>query len=278
MENKMSKMFEAAMKEKFAIPSVNFIDLETVRAYAEVADETKLPIIFSIAEAHLTYIDLEEAFLLAEYYIKKFNLNAVIHLDHGQSSEIINKAVQLGFDSIMIDGSSLPFDKNVSLTKDVVKLAHSKGIFVESEIGHVGSGELVGLSCSSDDDSIYTSKEEALSFAELTNTDSLAVSIGTVHGNYSGEPKINFERLKEIRNELNIPLVLHGGSSSGDQNLNKCVKYGINKINIYTDFIVAAQNANNSELDYFENKYNMREAIKNKLRHYFKVFETKKVK
>ena len=133
MENKMSKMFEVAMKEKFAIPSVNFIDLETVRAYAEVADETKLPIIFSIAEAHLTYIDLEEAFLLAKYYIKKFNLNAVIHLDHGQSSEIINKAVQLGFDSIMIDGSSLPFDKNVSLTKDVVKLAHSKGIFVESE-------------------------------------------------------------------------------------------------------------------------------------------------
>ena len=119
MENKMSKMFEAAMKEKFAIPSVNFIDLETVRTYAEVTDEIKLPIIFSIAEAHLTYIDLEEAFLLAEYYIKKFNLNAVIHLDHGQSSEIINKAVQLGFDSIMIDGSSLPFDKNVILTKDV---------------------------------------------------------------------------------------------------------------------------------------------------------------
>lgn len=278
MRNKMYKMFEIAMKENFAIPSVNFVDREMIRAYAEVVNETKLPIIFSIAESHLIYIDLKEAFLLAEYYIKKYNLNAVIHLDHGQSTEVINEAMELGFDSIMIDGSGLPFEENVKITKKVVEFAHSKNIFVESEIGHVGSGKLTGIACSVDDDTVYTSKEEAVKFAKLTSTDSLAISIGTVHGSYKGEPKINFERLQEIRKELSIPLVLHGGSSSGDENLNKCAKNGINKINIYTDFIIAAQNANDSKMGYFDNKNVMKEAIKNKLRHYFKVFDTKEVK
>ncbi|MBP9630347.1 MAG: class II fructose-bisphosphate aldolase, partial [Leptotrichiaceae bacterium] len=116
-----------------------------------------------------------------------------------------------------------------------------------------------------------------LEFSKLTGTDSLAISIGTVHGSYIGEPKINFERLKEIRRELSIPLVLHGGSSSGDENLNRCVKEGINKINIYTDFIIAAKEANDTNLGYLENKMKMKEAIKDKLNHYFKVFETKEV-
>ena len=199
-------------------------------------------------------------------------------MDHGQSTEVINEAMELGFDSIMIDGSSLPFEENVKITKKVIEFAHSKNIFVESEIGHVGSGKLTGIACSVDDDTVYTSKEEAVKFAKLTSTDSLAISIGTVHGSYKGEPKINFERLQEIRKELSIPLVLHGGSSSGDENLNKCAKNGINKINIYTDFIIAAQNANDSKMGYFDNKNVMKEAIKNKLRHYFKVFDTKEVK
>ena len=277
MKNKTYKMFEIAMKEKFAIPSVNFVNCEMLKAYVEVVNNTKLPIIFSIAESHLIYIDLEEAFILAKYYIKKYSLNAVIHLDHGKSLDVINKAIDLGFDSIMIDGSSLEFHENVKLTKKIVEMAHSKGIFVESEIGHVGSGNLVGVSCSIDDDTIYTSKEEALEFSKLTGTDSLAISIGTVHGSYIGEPKINFERLKEIRRELSIPLVLHGGSSSGDENLNRCVKEGINKINIYTDFIIAAQESNDINLGYLENKMKMKEAIKDKLNYYFKVFETKEV-
>ncbi|NYV27926.1 class II fructose-bisphosphate aldolase [Streptobacillus felis] len=269
--------FEKAMNYNFAIPSTNFIDAMTLCAYLEVAEEEKLPIIISIAESHIQYIDFDDAVLLAKYYINKYNVKAILHLDHGQSFDLIKKAIDSGFNSVMIDASSKPFEENVRITKEIVDYAHERGVFVESEIGHVGSGDLVGLSCSADDDNIYTTVEEALEFAKLTNTDSLAISIGTVHGNYIGEPKINFERLREIREKLSIPLVLHGGSSSGDENLNRCAKEGIDKINIYTDFIVAGQKATSSEVDYHENKKNVKNAIKDKLRHYFKVFETKEV-
>lgn len=266
-----------AMNNNFAIPSVNFIDSITLCSYLETVKELNLPLILAIAQSHFEYIDFDEAVMLAKHYIKKYNVNVILHLDHGKDFELIKKAIDSGFNSVMIDASDKPFDENVRITKEVVDYAHKRGVFVESEIGHVGSGNLIGLSCSNEDDNKYTTLEEAVNFAKLTNTDSLAISIGTVHGNYTGKPKINFERLKEIRGNLSIPLVLHGGSSSGDENLNRCAKEGINKINIYTDFITATQNSINSNLNYFENKENMKKAIKEKLKHYFKVFETKEI-
>lgn len=277
MNNISYKLLNNAMKEKYAIPSVNFIDREMLVSYVEVVKNKKLPIIFSVAEAHLQYIDLEEAFWLANYYRKKYDLKAIIHLDHGKDINIIKHAIQLGFDSVMIDGSSYEFNKNVELTKKVVELAHEKDVFVEGEIGHVGSGELVGTSCSEVDETIYTKTEDAINFVKLTGVDSLAISIGTTHGNYKNAPNINFERLKAIRDNVNIPLVLHGGSSSGDKNLSKCVKNGINKINLYTDFIVAAQKSVNNDIDYIGNKNNVRNAIKKVLEHYYSIFETKEI-
>lgn len=276
MENKSKRILNIAKNKNFAIPSANFIDTDTLKAYLLASKESNLPLILSIAEAHLDYIDFDEAYNLAKFYIKKYNLeNIILHLDHGKSSELIKRAIDLGFDSVMIDASNETFEENVRLTKEIVEYAHLKNVFVEAEIGHVGSDEVIGISCSDEDKNIYTTKEEALEFVKQTNVDSLAISIGTLHGKYKGTPKINFERLKEIRQVLDIPLVLHGGSSSGDENLKKCSKEGINKINLYTDFIVAGQQQFDNSKNYYDNKKLVIEAIKNKLLHYYKVFETK---
>lgn len=278
-KERVEHIFNKANKEKFAIPSTNFIDSITLKAYLEAAKEKDLPLILSIAEVHLQYIDFLEAFNLAKMYIKKYDLedNVILHLDHGTDIELIKQAIDLGFNSVMIDASFKTFDENIKLTKEVVEYAHKKGVFVEAEIGHVGSGEIIGLSCSDTDKNIYTTVEDAKQFYNQTSVDTLAISIGTTHGKYKGEPKINFSRLEEIKRELNIPLVLHGGSSTGYMNLNECVKLGINKINLYTDFIIEAQNINSKEVDYYTNQKNQINKIKNKLIEYYEVFGTKKV-
>ena len=203
---------------------------------------------------------------------------AVLHFDHGTTMELIMKAVDKGFKSVMIDASMDSFEDNVKRTKEIVEYAHLRGAVVEAEIGHVGSGE--NYSNSNDGDNIYTTVEDAKKFTELTDVDSLAVSIGTAHGIYKGKPIINFERLKEIRNAVDIPLVLHGGSSTGDDNLAKCTREGICKINIYTDLVNAAykkvkdSNWNN----YYELRDVQKKGMKECLEHYYDVFGTKKFK
>lgn len=267
-----------AKENNYAIPAVNFIDQDTIKSYCEIAAKLNMPLIIALAESHLEFIDFDEAIALAKFYIQKTNVNAILHFDHGKTFSLIKKAIDSGFNSIMIDASDKSFEENVKITKEVVDYAHEKNIYVEAEIGHVGSGKVIGISCSTNDETKYTSLEEAKEFIKLTNADSLAVSIGTQHGTYIGDPIINFKRLKELKENLNIPLVLHGGSSSGDDNLNKCAKNGITKINIYTDFIKAAQEVDKKTDNYYEYKNNVRTAIKNKLEHYFKIFETEAIK
>lgn len=264
-----------AMKENYAIPAVNFIDQEMLKAYLIESKKQNRPIIIAIAEAHLKYIDFDEAFELAKFYIEKYNVKAFLHLDHGKDINLIKKAIDLGFKSVMIDASDKSFNENVRLTKKIVEYSKGKDVFVEAEIGHVGSDNVVGLSCTNEDENIYTNINEAIEFVKQTNVDSLAVSIGTLHGCYTSKPQINFNRLRELRKALNIPLVLHGGSSTGDNNLKKCANSGINKINIYTDFITLAQKVSDKNLNYYDNKIKIRESMQELLSHYFKLFNTK---
>ena len=196
-------------------------------------------------------------------------------MDHGQDEEIIKQAIELGFTSVMIDASQDEIETNIRRSKAITEYAHERGVVVEAEIGHVGTGNSYEFKETTD--TIYTEVEEAARFAKETGVDSLAVSIGTAHGQYKGTPKISFERLEEIKNEVSIPLVLHGGSSSGDENLHKCAVSGINKINIFTDFITAAMDVINEEKpeDYFTLKRLVNQAIADTLSHYYKVFATK---
>jgi ketose-bisphosphate aldolase, class II len=271
------KALETAKKEKFAIPSTNFIDNNSARVYVNTAEEKNLPLILSYAQSHADILSLEEAATFGKYLAEESKAPVILHLDHGQDKETVYKAIDLGFSSVMIDASEKPFEENITITKEIVDYAHKHNITVEAELGHVGANDK--SEASQITDSIYTETKDVKEFAEIIGVDSLAISIGTAHGLYKGEPKINFERLKEIDELVDIPLVLHGGSSSGDENLNKCARNGISKINIYTDFVTAAYNTikEGSFKNYIEMKYAADKAMKKVLEHYYEVFETKSI-
>lgn len=232
------EMFEQAREGGYALPAPDFIDSNSCRTYVRTAEKLKQPLILSWAEAHKDMLSLEEAALIGLYYAKTAKVPVALHLDHGQSLETVRKAIRLGFTSVMIDASMEDFDENVRRTREVVEYAHQFGVMVEAEIGHVGTGETYDTD---EFDTVYTEVDEAVRFVELTGVDSLAVSIGTAHGQYHGTPVINFDRLHELREALPVPLVLHGGSGSGEENLERCALEGITKINIFTDFMLAAR-------------------------------------
>lgn len=232
------EMFDQAREGGYALPAPDFVDSNSCRAYVRTAEKLKQPLILSWAEAHKDMLSIEEAALIGLYYAKTAKVPVALHLDHGQSLETVKKAIRLGFTSVMIDASMEDFDENVRRTREVVEYAHQFGVMVEAEIGHVGTGETYDTD---EFDTVYTEVEEAVRFVELTGVDSLAVSIGTAHGQYHGTPIINFDRLHELRAALPVPLVLHGGSGSGEENLERCALEGITKINIFTDFMLAAR-------------------------------------
>lgn len=273
-----SKQILLTAKEKgFAVPSTNFIDLESARAYVETAEALGLPLILSFAQSHRDIMSLEEAALIGGYFAEKASVPVILHLDHGEDFEYIKRAIALGFKSVMIDASQKNFEDNVALTKRVVDYAHQFDVTVEAELGHVGAND----HSESDEltDSIYTEVSDVVKFVEATGVDSLAVSIGTAHGVYKGEPKLSFDRLEEINAMTSIPLVLHGGSSTGDANLKRCATSGIAKINIYSDFVNGAYEAisEKAPADYIKMKAVASERMRVVLRHYFEVFETKAV-
>ena len=275
------EMFRKSREEGYAIVAPDFWDSNSCRSYVETAEELGVPVILSFAQAHQEMLSIEEALAIAKYYGEKASVPVAIHLDHGQDVETVKRAVDLGYTSVMIDASAQPYEVNVARTKEVCDYAHAHGVVVEAELGHVGSGDVItseNQEALKDDHSIYTDVETAKRFVEETGVDSLAVSIGTSHGLYKGTPVIDFDRLHELRAELPVPLVLHGGSGSGDENLERCATEGISKINVFTDFTVAAINATKDEdyVNWYKLIRDANAAIKDKLAFYFRLFHTGK--
>lgn len=268
------EMFKQAQEGGFAIPSANFLDYRMAKAFVQVAEAHGMPLILSFAQSHMKELDIIDAASIGIHLAQNSRVPIALHLDHGEDKHTIEKAVSLGFTSVMIDASKQPFTENIAITKEIVDIAHHNGVVVEAELGHVGSGDTLESATLSD--SIYTEPAQAREFCRKTGVDSLAVSIGTAHGHYKGVPKINFEALAQIGDQVEIPLVLHGGSGSGDDNLHKCAISGIRKINIFTDFITAAHSA-----IYAEKHDNMltlnrlvSSAYAETLAHYYRVFAT----
>lgn len=271
-------LLNQARQGHFAIPATNFIDLDSARTFVNTAEELGLPLILAYAQSHRHILSLQEAAAIGNVLAEQAMVPVVLHLDHGEDLEFIRQAIELGFSSVMIDASMASFENNVAITKEVVALAHEHGVSVEAELGHVGAND----ASESDQitDSIYTEVDDVIEFIQQTGVDSLAVSIGTAHGLYKGEPKLNFERLQEIYAMTEVPLVLHGGSSTGDQKLNRCARQGISKINIYSDFIHAALQAiqDSTFTDYIAMKQAANQAMAQVLNHYYDVFETQAIK
>lgn len=255
---KQVKMLKKAMENNYIVPAFNFANFEILRGVLEAVKETKSPVILQVSESALNYFTDELMCGLIEA-IRKIKLPISVHLDHGSNMNIVKRCIKLGFDSVMIDGSTLPFDDNVKLTKKVVDFAHSKGVSVEGEIGVLAISNDDGMLS---DGERFTNPQMAKKFVELTGVDSLAVSIGTNHGvnKYLGEPKIRYDLLKKIEQQIpNTPIVLHGASlveqkyvdainehggfikkSAGNENLLKnAYKTHIAKINMDTDFRLA---------------------------------------
>lgn len=227
-----------AQKNRYAIGAFNVENMEMVMAVLQAAEETMTPVLLQTTPSTLKYAGPEVFAGIVVAAAKKIKTPIALHLDHGNSYELVMRAIDAGYTSVMIDGSAKSFDENVELTCRVVEKAHALDIPVEAELGIVGGKEDEIIH----DDSIYTRPEDASKFAELTQVDSLAVAIGTAHGIYKSEPKVDVNRLAEIRELVSIPLVLHGTSGVPEDVVAACVNRGICKVNYATDLRIAYTN------------------------------------
>jgi len=244
----LKELLNYAEKNKTAIGSFNYTNLESLKAIIKAAEEINYPVILSHAPVHDIFNEMELISPIAIDLAKKSKVPICIHLDHGMEVEYIKKAIDLGFTSVMFDGSLLPFDENVKLTQEVVKYAHKRKVSVEAELGRMPSYGLEGggsdLNVEFNAKDYYTNPKEAKRFVELTKIDCLAISFGTVHGEYRGEVNLDFNVIKEIRDILNgFPLVMHGGSGVSEDDYLKAINAGIRKINYYTYMQIAGYNA-----------------------------------
>ena len=236
------EMFAKAIKGGYAIPAFNFNNMEQMQAIIKAAVETKSPVILQVSKGARQYANATLLRYMAQgavEYAKELgcpNPQIVLHLDHGDTFETCKSCIDSGFSSVMIDGSHHVFEENIEITKEVVRACHAAGIPVEAELGKVGGKEddLDGGNGNG-----YTVPSEAAEFVERTGVDSLAVAIGTAHGVYKGTPKLDIDRLSEIRKVVSVPLVLHGTSGVPDDAVRECVARGMCKVNYATDLRIA---------------------------------------
>ena len=224
------QMLVRARKERYAVGAFNAENMEMVKAIISASEECLSPVIIQTTPSAIEYGGYDLFFAMVSSLAKHSKVDVALHLDHAETLESVIKAVKAGYTSVMIDGSKKTFIENIKITKQVVEYCHPLSIPVEAELGGIAGRvgfEHVDLS--------FTDPLIAEDFVNKTNVDSLAVAIGTVHGFYHSKPNLDFDRLKEISNRINIPIVLHGASGLSDEQIKKAVRFGVNKINIATE-------------------------------------------
>jgi fructose-bisphosphate aldolase class II len=238
----MKAILDDANKKYYGVMAMNSINIEMARAGILAAEEEHSPIIIQFGPGQMkNHAHAEEMLPVVKELAARVHIPVALNLDHGADFYVIADCINRGFTNVMFDGSSLTFEENVKRTAIISTLAHGMGCSVEGELGHVGQA----VNSDDTDVDLYTNPGQALEFVERTNVDALAVAVGTAHGAYpKGKiPKLDFERLHQLKETLKMPLVLHGGSGSGEENLKKAVAFGINKINVCTDAFDAGKKA-----------------------------------
>jgi fructose-bisphosphate aldolase class II len=243
----MKGILERANEGKYAVMAFNCFNLETAKAVIQGAQELRAPVIISLLQDHLK--DHLGSHLLTKPIIRMANeasVEVAINLDHGQDIGFVKRCLQDGFSSVMMDASAYPFDQNIEITRNMVEFAQTYNASVEAEVGNIGSA---GNSMTSD--GMFTDPDLAIDFVQKTGVDALAISFGSSHGNYPEGfvPKFHFDIVEKIKRETNIPLVLHGGSGCGEENIRTSIELGINKINVGSDFMKAQVDQIRYELD-----------------------------
>ncbi len=232
----LREILSDAHEKRYAVGNFDAFNMEMVKGILFAAEEAKSPVIIAYGEVFEDYIDVASYAGMVLPLARKSKVPVCLHLDHAETFEGVVRAVHAGFTSVMIDASSKPFAENVAITRKVVEACRPLGVSVESELGHVTAyGKEQGT-----DDYEYTDAGEAVAFIRETGIDALAVAVGTAHGVYTKKPVMNIEVLTKLREVLEVPLVLHGGSGLSPEDFKNTIRHGISKINIYTDLTLAA--------------------------------------
>ena len=274
----LKELLTHAEEGGYTVLAHNVFNLESLIAVVEAAEAERAPVIIAIGESRLKDEQLQKYLpLVAKQMAMEATVPVGINLDHGKSYHELVLAIQKGFSSVMIDASMCPYDENVARTREIVKIAHELGISVEAEIGHVGEGGDYTEAGAKDG---LTEPEMAKRFAAETQVDALAVAVGTAHGVYKGTPKLDFERLDEIHKMVDVPLVLHGGSGTGMENLIRASELGIRKLNINTELLIEARTQvkkeleENPEIDYSILLKHGKDAVVRRLRTYMQALHS----
>lgn len=283
----MSEMLADARAKKYAVPAFDVSNYEMIKAVIDVCEEEKSPAMFMCLKPDLDNRGLGFMAAMIKEAAKRYSVPVCMHLDHATDYDDIKQAIDAGFTSVMYDGSVLPFAQNAENTKKVVGLAHAHGVSVEAELGHVGdaiagTGEdaLLGNAPAQEEnpDDGLTDPLEVEKFIEITNVDALAVAVGTAHGVYRSTPTLRLDRLDEINKISKVPLVLHGGSGTPDDQVQQAIALGITKINIFSEVLNGLNTGLKDKLNdiqnmsmwpvfvYEEANKRMREVIRNKIR------------
>ena len=232
-----------ALRRRYAVGAFNCLSVENVMGAVAAAEELHSPIILQLAEVQFPEAPME---LMAPVFLRAARdakVPVAVHLDHGRSIETCIRAVREGFTSVMFDGAELPFEENAEQTRLVVRLAHAAGVDVEAELGRVGDTGFGGEGTAAAAADVFTDVEESARFIARTGTDALAIAIGNLHGRYTATPRLIIARLREIHARNAVPLVLHGGSGTSEEDFKACIRNGICKINVATAIQIAAAEA-----------------------------------
>lgn len=233
----LNEILKIAEEKKIAVGAFNAANLESLQANVQAAEELNLPVIIQFAQCHEPWIPLKVIGPVMMDFAKKASVPVCVHLDHGETLEYLEEALKLGFTGIMYDGSVLPYEENLENTKKAVAMAKKYGAGVEAELGSMGRRESGAGDGSGDEDEtkIYTDPVQAKAFVEAAGIDALACSFGTTHGIYLKKPKLDFDVVKNVREQAgNIPVVMHGGSGVSKEDFHAAIRAGVRKINYFT--------------------------------------------
>ena len=230
-----NEILRHAMEHGYGVCAFNVENMEMVQAVVDAAKETASPVIIQTSANTVKYAPMDMYMAMVSAAVKDADVPVALHLDHGDGAGLALKAIRAGYTSVMIDASKQPFEENLRMTAEIVGLAKPVGVSVEAELGNVG-GKPGDPEYGTDG---YTKVEQAVRFVEQSGVDSLAVAIGTAHGVYHGEPVLDLKRLQELRDALDVPLVLHGASGLTEQDVRNCIRHGISKINYATELRIA---------------------------------------
>lgn len=234
----LKEILADARKNHYAVGAFNGIDTATVRAVIAAAEEEEKPVILMFAEVHRDIIPLEMIAPIMIAAAKKAAVPVCIHLDHGTDFDYLKQAIDLGFTSVMYDGSALSYEENIKNTALMVEYAHPRNVSVEAELGQLPNRE-GGGETAKDPNSLYTNPLQAKEFIQKTEADALAIAFGTAHGVYAKAPVLNFDIISEVQKQVDVPLVMHGGSGVSNEGFQTAIANGITKINYFTYMSVA---------------------------------------